>query len=311
MGYWKHATASTTMGDACRDLLSAVLSQAGFSQELDKAEEEKGVRRTKCLIDLGVGCGDQSIYLLNNLPVRQSDAVWWDARKHCIKFDHYIGITNDVTQAQYASERLAELQSTWHEMEKPGAEGTESSNPLLFCADAARPENWNEKLQASIQHSHSKTQERWVLALDTAYHFAPSRWHLIKHIHQNFKASFMAFDLCISPTATNTQRLILRGLTTMMGAPWHNFTTPEDYCAKFVQVGYHTDDITIKDVSEHVFTPLADYLDGQDRRLAVLGLSIGAFGVVKKMFAWWGRTGVVRGIVVVARFDEGKSHEPV
>ncbi|KAI8935410.1 hypothetical protein NX059_007990 [Plenodomus lindquistii] len=286
MGYWKEPTASTSLSIACRDLLTAILAEAGLSRKLDKTEKEKGLRRTKCLIDLGVGCGDQSIYLMSDAPLRPSDGTWWDNREHCVEFDQYIGITNDRTQAQYASERLAELQNR---------------KTLLFCADAAKPESWDMQLQNSIQRSKTETSEHWVLALDTAYHFAPSRWHLIKYIHQDLNASFMAFDLCISPNATPFERFKLRVLTAFMKAPWANFTTPLEYRAKLVEIGYQSSDISITDVSEHVFTPLSNFLDGQDRRLAVLGLGLGALGVAKKMFAWWGRTGIVRGVIVVAR----------
>ena len=39
----------------------------------------------------------------------------------------------------------------------------------------------------------------------------------------------------------------------------------------------------------------------EDKRLKMLGLGIGSFGVAKRMFGWWGRSGVVRGVVVVAK----------
>jgi hypothetical protein len=86
-----------------------------------------------------------------------------------------------------------------------------------------------------------------------------------------------------------------------MGAPLANFITPERYREKLVQVGYQTEHIIVKDVSEHVFTPLATFLEQQDLRLKGIGLGIGSFSVAKRMFRWWGRTGVVRGVIVVAR----------
>ncbi|KAF2853343.1 hypothetical protein T440DRAFT_419597 [Plenodomus tracheiphilus IPT5] len=310
MGYWKNATTSTTMGEACRDLLSVVLAEAGFCQELEQIEIEKGMRRTKCLIDLGVGCGDQTVYLMSHSPVSPSDGTWWDAREHCVKFDRYVGITNDATQAQYASGRITDLQNQFRNMKKRDADGSDEPDIVLFCADAARPELWDKQLQASVQRSRQATQECWVLALDTAYHFAPSRWQLIHHARQNLNASFMAFDLCISPTAKVFQRLMLRCLTTLMGAPWSNFMTPVDYRSKLVQAGYFEGNVSITDVSEHVFLPLADFLERQDKRLAMLGLSIGTLAIAKSMFAWWGRTGVVRGIIVVARYSEEGSHKP-
>jgi hypothetical protein len=57
----------------------------------------------------------------------------------------------------------------------------------------------------------------------------------------------------------------------------------------------------MKDISEHVFSSLAYFIGEQDTRLKGLGLGIGSFGVAKRMFGWWGRKGVVRGVVVVAK----------
>jgi hypothetical protein len=111
----------------------------------------------------------------------------------------------------------------------------------------------------------------------------------------------MAFDLCISPTATLAQKLTLCILTSLMGAPWANFVTPQAYREKLIVAGYRTEDISITDVSEHVFTPLASFLGEQDRRLEMLGLGIGSFGVANSMFGWWGSSGVVRGMIVVAK----------
>ena len=290
-GYWKNATVSTTLSEACRDLLSAVLAEAGFNRASEESGLDQGTRCTKCLIDLGIGCGDQTIYLMCKKPIRPSDEPWWDRREHCVKFDHYVGITKDKTQARYASERLAELR----------LDGNEKPEVALFCADAAKPTTWNEQLTATIRHSQAKSQESWVLALDSAYHFAPSRWQLIEYSHRHLAASFMAFDLCISPTATFHQKLMLRILTTLTRAPWCNFMTPMEYRARLVQAGYQADRISITDVSENIFTPLAEFLDRQDKRLSVLGLGIGSLRIAKHMFAWWGRTGVVRGVIVVAR----------
>ncbi|KAF1940610.1 hypothetical protein EJ02DRAFT_445388 [Clathrospora elynae] len=300
MGYWKNATATTTMSGACRDLLKAVLAEAGFSSEIEQAEIEQGTRRTKCLIDIGFGCGDQTIYLMSNEPVRPCDTDWWDDRSNCAKFDHYIGITKDVVQAQYASDRIEELKISG-KMASHSSEEEPTPNISLFPEDAAKPLAWNEQLQTCIQNATDNSQDCWMLALDTAYHFSPSRWPVINHFHAVYNASFMAFDLCRSPTATTTQKIMLRILTALMGAPWANFVTPQEYRKRLIQAGYQADAITITDISEDVFTPLATFLGEQDKRLKTLGLSIGSFSVAKTMFGWWGRSGVVRGVIIVAR----------
>jgi hypothetical protein len=301
MGYWpKESETPVTLAVACRYLLEAVLSEAGFSSDTGKVDIEDDTRRTICLIDLGFGCGDQTMYLMSEAPVRPCDRDWWDERQKRVIFDRYVGITKDVVQARYASERVEELGA---KERSDSRSKSASKTPIisLFCADAAIPTSWNEQIKGCIDRAVEETQEHWVLALDTAYHFSPSRWPLVTYTCSSLDASFMAFDVCISPTATVTQRLVLRLLTALMGAPWANFVTPNDYRRKLVECGYSEDSISIKDVSHRVFTPLSRYLVEQDARLQTMGLSIGSFRVARSLFAWWGRTGVVRGVIVVAR----------
>lgn len=269
------------MAEACRDLLNFVLAEAGFSKETAS-------KRPRCLIDVGFGCGEQTVHLMSEKPVRPSDELWWDYNNHQVHFDHYIGITQDKAQHQYAQRRIEELNK---------------DKAILFCADASKPWLWSEDLFVTFRTAENVTAETWLLALDTAYHFSPSRWVLIHHMCRYYAASIMAFDLCLSPTATTFQKLVLRILTSVMGAPWANFDTPEGYRQKLIGLGYPADGIKIVDVSEHVFTPLAEFMDEQDRRLKILGLGLGSFQAAKWLFGWWGRTGIVRGVVVVARHE--------
>jgi hypothetical protein len=280
------------MAEACQDLLKLVLAEAGFSKNTT-------ADRSRCLIDVGFGCGDQTIHLMSKKPVRRCDELWWDNQCHRVYFDQYIGITQDKAQCWYAQERVDETQG--------GSNPVSTGGITLFCADAARPEYWNSDLLTAINTARSKSQETWLLALDTAYHFSPSRWVLVEHACRTLNASFMAFDLCLAPNATLFQKLTLRILTSLMGAPWTNFVTPQVYRQELMKAGYQQDMINIIDISEHVFTPLSEYMDGQDRRLGRLGLGLGSFQAAKWLFSWWGSTGVVRGVVVVAKRD-GNNH---
>jgi len=295
MGYWKNATTSTTLSEACRDMLNVILAEAGLSSDKGPAA------RRRALVDLGFGCGDQTIYLMSKGPIRACDKDWWDERDRCAIFHHYIGMTKDAVQARYASGRVDELRKNTTKMASPEMEDGGNPTISLFCADASKPKSWDKQLQTKLQLAKDDTEERWVLALDTAYHFAPSRWPIIEYAHSELEANWMAFDLCLSPTATWAQRMTLRLLTALMGAPWANFTTPQGYRKRLEQIGYNPEAITITDISEHVFAPLAAFLKEQDDRLKMLGLGLGRFGVAKTMFGWWGRTGVVCGVVVVAK----------
>jgi hypothetical protein len=290
------------MAEACRDLLNAVLTDAGLMHTSDATQSLPKRHSSKSIIDLGFGCGDQTIYLMSDSPVRSCDQAWWDDRDGRPRFDQYIGITKDPTQHQYALERVQELTSrNPRQVSTPSNSSNPAPKITLFCADAAAPHAWTQDLRSTLTSARETTDEHWVLALDTAYHFAPSRWPLIQHAFTHLDASFMAFDLCLSPRATAAQKLALRVLTALMGAPWANFVTPEEYRRRLVDIGYADAAVRVRDVSEDVFAPLAGYLGEQDRRLKGLGLGIGSFRVARWMFAWWGRTGVVRGVVVVAR----------
>lgn len=86
-----------------------------------------------------------------------------------------------------------------------------------------------------------------------------------------------------------------------MGAPWANFITPEEYQKKLLSAGYDATGIAIRDISEDVFGPLSKFLEQQDRDLRVFGLGIGPLNVARLLFRWWARSGVVRGVIVVAK----------
>lgn len=236
---------------------------------------------------------------MSDKPLRRCDELWWDTKSHQVYFDHYIGITEDQSQWRYGQTRVSELRNQW----------TTSNNRsiALFCANAAKPKFWDEELRTTMNTTKSESQETWLLALDTAYHFSPSRWTLIDHARWNLDASFMAFDLCQSPNSTFLQKLLLRIMTTVMGAPWENFVTPEAYKQRLIDIGYPADAIKVVDISEHVFSPLAAFMNEQNNRLRAFGLGLGNFQAAKWLFKWWSSTGVVRGVVVVARHPDNLS----
>jgi hypothetical protein len=215
----------------------------------------------------------------------------------CEPWDYYVGATLDKKQFQFAEQRVQEFQ---HHGPKSGHKAPNLTDVKLCCENGANPEAWSEGFKANIATALTNTHDHWVLALDTLYHFSPSRWPVIKHF-AHLESSFMAFDLCLSSQASLSERIILRILTTIMGAPWANFVTVEQYREKLIEAGYLDSNITIKDISSHVFEPLAAFLEAQDRKLRVVGYGLGSFRVAQWMFAWWGRSGVVRGIIVVAK----------
>jgi hypothetical protein len=208
----------------------------------------------------------------------------WDKRFNVPLFNRYIGITLDKNQYHYAQHRIQDRAKR---------------NIELFCADGAKPQEWKLKLKQSIKTMVDQADETWVLALDTLYHFSPSRWPLISFASKTLQASLMAFDLCLADNISLSNLLLLRIVTKLMGAPWANFVTQDQYRVKLIEAGY--EDIVLRDISDDVFGPLATFLEEQDKRLRVIGYGLGKFQAALWMFKWWARTGIIRGVIVIAR----------
>ncbi|KAF2744095.1 hypothetical protein M011DRAFT_480171 [Sporormia fimetaria CBS 119925] len=313
MGYWKvspldeeakgQSRPAKNLAEASQSLLLEVLRTAGFDKKPHRTENEAPyttppgpVRRKKrVLLDVGFGCGDQSQFLLDNAALQRGEEV----SNAFFPFDVYIGVTKDPIQHRFASSRLDRYAK--HKTN----EGFELPRYQLLCADASEQSKWEKQLDQDIL-SDDASEERYVLALDCMYHFAPSRWGAVASFSQSFKATtIMGFDLCLTDDVSLFNRAILWVLTTLMRAPWANFGTNLEYEAKLQEVGY--EDITIRDVSEQVFTPLAEFLEQQDHELRMIGYGLGPLNIARWVFGWWGRTGTVRGIIFVARH---KAHKP-
>lgn len=111
----------------------------------------------------------------------------------------------------------------------------------------------------------------------------------------------MAFDLILSDSASLIDRLLLRIVCRMAFTPFSNFVTKAEYEKMLVNAGYSREDITFRDVSEHVFPGVAAYMQRRDKELKKFGLGLGKFKAAGRVFDWWARSGVVRGVIVVAK----------
>ncbi|KAK0508782.1 hypothetical protein JMJ35_009058 [Cladonia borealis] len=329
MGYWER---DSDLPKACSRLLKEVLKAADLI-------DEDGYRTGRWpikLVDLGFGCGDQTIEIAKNYPTLASS---------------YIGLTIDPKQYNFARQRLSSLQLPQdpslttdtpsnhpdqeeqakldkysnhqtdllqqrlenHAKEVNGAE--KSIN--LFCADAAQPAKWTNELKEAITPNLAKQlrensqkpslsilrkQETWILGLDTLYHFSPSRQPIFNHVYQKLQASIMAFDLIFGDGTTLVERTCMRIIALIMGCPMGNFVTAIEYREQLLMAGYEEDKIEINDISECVFKGLADYLKKRDEELQVyLGRGLGAYKVFGWVLRWWSRSGIVRGCIIVAK----------
>ncbi|PKY01912.1 hypothetical protein P168DRAFT_272668 [Aspergillus campestris IBT 28561] len=329
MGYWEH---TDSFREACEALLDQVLIAANLLDKDGTAaakcaavtpagsatpnQRKKQRQRHVKLVDVGIGCGDQTLYLTRKLskpastPAKETGGPSDDKPL----FDSYVGITIAETQADFARERLLKTTLTDdHPSPVP--------NVKIFAADAADPLAWGSDLtQAVLDNSGSAAEEdktelsqtgttkdeehqTWLLALDTLYHFKPSRKPLLKFARQDMRASFMAFDLLISDRASLRDRLILRSMCLVTGIPYSNFMTRKEYEDMLVETGYERDMVDMKDISEHVFAGIARDIWKKDEVFKRYGVSMGMgkFRGAAKVFNWWAKSGVVRGFVVVAR----------
>ncbi|KAE8350116.1 hypothetical protein BDV28DRAFT_163192 [Aspergillus coremiiformis] len=336
MGYWKNTSSFTK---ACEALLDQVLITAKLLNEdgspIKAHHQQQGAIE---LVDVGIGCGDQSLYLTRRLSRVCTDSVTTtpssgmkttvdssggaqnrEMRKrrtvsnHKTRslFDSYVGVTIVQSQADFARERL--LKDTTGE---PAVSSGWTPDVKIFAADAADPPSWgNELRQAALDNSGlddtriqepgadkgSERTQRWLLALDTMYHFKPSRDSLLKYARRDMQASIMTFDLLLSETASFWEKLLLRSMCLISGMPYSNFLPREEYLDMLVRAGYERNMIEMRDISAYVFAGIASHIREQDEKLRRYGMTVGKFKGAAKAFNWWARTGVVRGFVVVAR----------
>jgi hypothetical protein len=275
---------------ACRALLDEVLKSAQVLQDNVSVAKDNVVTALS-IIDLGFGCGDQCEYFRDVLD-SQTQSKGDHPRRSILKA--YLGITVDNCQFSLAQERLGHRKQF-------NTKGLFE----IYCADAGKPETWPLEIQnaatLACRANDGEDLEIWLLGLDTLYHFRPSRWPIIEYANRDLGASLMAYDVCIAENVSVGQRIILRLLAYFGQSPFANWVTVQEYRERLVLAGYPSENIDIRDISEHVFHPLAEFQKRREAELEQYGLSIGRFRYATSMFAWWARSGIVRGCIIIAR----------
>ncbi|KAF3013502.1 hypothetical protein E8E14_006648 [Neopestalotiopsis sp. 37M] len=277
MGYWKTTdnTPIYQFDEACQRLLEEVLSTAGLLPPLACLQRAK---TEVAVLDLGIGCGDQTKALVRLLGKAGRNL-------------HYIGLTNVQTQVDIAT-RLKddELHS------KGGVASIEIS-----LADAAQPSSWSPAIHSALQAQKVGNTERWVLGLDSFYHFKPSRMPLFCFAAAELDASIMAFDLLLSEKATRVQRLIAQVLGVASQCPWGTFLPLAEYRAQLVKAGFDSELIETRDVTSDVFPGLVDFIDRQAESLSVYGIALTRYRVFQKVLKFFVASGAVRAVIIVAK----------
>ncbi|RMZ88194.1 hypothetical protein DV736_g4587, partial [Chaetothyriales sp. CBS 134916] len=209
---------------ACRTLLDEVLITAKLLPQHGRSKDFKRPH-TLTIIDLGFGCGDQTVYLMNEISKNMSLVDSFTGVRCLRLIDRYVGVTESGAQFKFAENRLTTL----------GLLGSKTDGPSIeiFCADAAQPTSWTDNLaratkekaasprpfyippvrvRAGLQPEtarDSSHRQTWILALDTLYHFSPSRQPILNHAYRELEASLMAFDLILTDHASIFDRALL------------------------------------------------------------------------------------------------------
>ncbi|KLJ11311.1 hypothetical protein EMPG_13419 [Blastomyces silverae] len=254
-------------------------------------------------------------------------------------FQHYIGITLEKMQCAFAQSRVAEAArncNTSADKDSGSSQdwGNRRKQPIggtveLFCGDAAKPHAWSEEIQRSISNAFRKgeyaeegerddggekpAEERYVLGLDTLYHFSPSRQELFEYSYSTLEATILAFDLFLPPKSHSSSPLetvkrslntfALRCLTPALSAPFSNFVTIAEYKGLLEKAGYAPEDITIEDITEDVFPGLAKFFEKRIQEMSALGLKgFTKWRVSGWLFRWLAGGQVLRAGVVVAKW---------
>lgn len=143
-----------------------------------------------------------------------------------------------------------------------------------------------------------------MLALDSLYHFHPSRKPVLSLAAQDLNASVMAFDLLVSESAAWHQRWVLKLVAWLGDCPVRDggpFLTRARYAEMLVEAGYEGDRVEFHDVTGDVFGPLARYMRRRGDDLEDVGLALGSLNLARLVFDWWARSRVLEAVIVVAR----------
>ncbi|ETS04848.1 hypothetical protein M419DRAFT_24116 [Trichoderma reesei RUT C-30] len=296
LGYWTRddGTAIQHFDEAARNMLRQLLQAAGILSDSSSASSSPSV----AVLDVGFGCGDQTVALAEIINASRRPQF------------RYVGLTLNATQLQEAQQRLDAALS--HSTQDPPSSSSSSSTTSLnlpkasafqlYQADAAQPTSWPPAVLSSVTSlADASFSERWLMGLDCLYHFSPSRKPIFTLAARTLHANVMAFDLILSDSASFWQTLAVRILGFVLLCPWRTFLTEREYREQLVECGYDREQVEIRDVSDHVFGGLASHLRKQDAVLRPYGISLTAYALVGRVYEWFDRTRVLKGVVVVGR----------
>ena len=111
----------------------------------------------------------------------------------------------------------------------------------------------------------------------------------------------MAFDFILADNVSWRQRLLLRLVCWVTGSPYGNFISREKYLQILEAAGHDLSQVEIRDITRRVFPGLAGFLDRRVKEGEIYGLKMTRYKAARMVFRWWANSGIVRGVVVVAK----------
>jgi cyclopropane fatty-acyl-phospholipid synthase-like methyltransferase len=143
-----------------------------------------------------------------------------------------------------------------------------------------------------------------VVALDCAYHF-PSRIQFLTSSYQklNKGGRIGLTDILVSDSHTSSlQRLALRAMLFLSSIPAKNIVTLNTYKDELSKAGF--ENISIRDISDHVFTPFSDWLyefkKGEGALRSKSKLTWLKYDVTAKFLKWAYRNNILRYAIITA-----------
>jgi len=143
-----------------------------------------------------------------------------------------------------------------------------------------------------------------ILALDCAYHF-PSRIQFLTSSHQKLSKSgrIGLTDILLSDSPSSLlQRIILRTMLFLSRIPKKNIVTLNTYKNELAAVGF--ENVSIRDISDQVFTPFSDWLyefkKDEGRLRSSSKLTWLKYDVTAKFLSWADRSDILRYAIITA-----------
>lgn len=288
LGFWKTNDGKPIIhfSEAARALLERIVDAAGLLAR-DQDLKTDPPRESVAVLDLGFGCGDQTIALAEMIQAQTRPQF------------KYVGLSLDSSQVQTA-QRTLDRALKFSGASASGGLPQDSFN--LYCANAAKPDTWSRAIRTSVDAlADGAFSQRWMLALDCLYHFSPSRKPAFKLAAETLNANVMAFDLVLDENASRWNKFLVRIVGLVMNCPLYTFLPEEQYREQLVECGYDGARIEIEEISDHVFGGVSGFLRTQEAALSQYGIGIGGFKLAGRLFEWFDRTRVVRAVIVVAR----------